>query len=310
MYEPAGKTVHCIVCPTPESTPGETEPVPESLAQIALPVTTDAGGGPSSVIPGELRFRAAGSAVIAEALHVQSQSAPRSAIQRLFGISPLSAEAQSWFLGAVGEIEVGRILAQLGDEWRTIHAVPVGRQGSDIDHVVIGPGGVFTINTKFHEGAQVWVGSRRLLVNGHGTDHLRNSVFEASRAAKILAGATGQPVIVTPILAVVAAKSIRIKEQPSLVRVLRSDDLVRHLQRSERILEPEDVAALVHVAAEPKTWSTAPVLKPDLAAFDALRTEVGSARRRRRAWLALGALVILTVSASVAIPGIVSWFAR
>ena len=133
-------------------------------APVDLPVATIATAD-------DLRFRAPASAVIAEALRVQADAAPRSAAARFFGRTPLSPESRSWFLGAIGELEVGRVLDRLGDGWLVLHAVPVGTAGSDIDHLVIGPSGVFTINTKYHEGMKVWVGSKRVLVNGQRTDH-------------------------------------------------------------------------------------------------------------------------------------------
>ena len=52
------------------------------------------------------------------------------------------------------------MLAQLGPEWTVLHSVPVGRGKSDIDHIAIGPPGVFTINTKFSPGKDVWVAGR------------------------------------------------------------------------------------------------------------------------------------------------------
>ena len=134
----------------------------------------------------DLRLRAPASAVIAEALRVQADAAPRSAAARFLGRTPLSPESRSWFLGAIGELEVGRVLDRLGDEWLVIHAVPVGAAGSDIDHVVVGPAGVFTINSKYHEGMKVWVGGKTLMVNGQRTDHLRNAGFEAKRVTKLL----------------------------------------------------------------------------------------------------------------------------
>lgn len=72
-----------------------------------------------------------------------------------------------------------------------MHSVPIGDRGSDIDHVVIGAAGVFTVNTKSHEDARIWVGSKRLLVNGQKTDHLRNSRFEAQRVVRELAISDG-----------------------------------------------------------------------------------------------------------------------
>ena len=57
-----------------------------------------------------------------------------------------------WDRGATGEETVGRLLATLegSGDWRVIHDVNTGR--GNIDHVVVGPGGLFTIETKSHPG--------------------------------------------------------------------------------------------------------------------------------------------------------------
>lgn len=58
--------------------------------------------------------------------------------------------SQSWRVGAAGERRVAEDLrsrTRADPLWQSLHSVPVGTQGSDIDHVVLGPGGVFTINT-------------------------------------------------------------------------------------------------------------------------------------------------------------------
>jgi hypothetical protein len=34
-------------------------------------------------------------------------------------------------------------------EWTVLHSVPVGTGSTDIDHIAIGPAGVFTLNTKY-----------------------------------------------------------------------------------------------------------------------------------------------------------------
>jgi Nuclease-related domain len=54
----------------------------------------------------------------------------------------------SWAAGFLGERLVGEHLGGLGDTWRVLHAVPLGRRGKDIDHLVLGPRGLFVINTK------------------------------------------------------------------------------------------------------------------------------------------------------------------
>jgi hypothetical protein len=54
---------------------------------------------------------------------------------------------ESWLQGARGEEKVGAILDQMsGDGWHALHGVSLGR--GDIDHVLVGPGGIFAIETK------------------------------------------------------------------------------------------------------------------------------------------------------------------
>ena len=82
----------------------------------------------------------------------------------LFGIR---TSAQSFAAGARGERTVGRQLSRWAacNGWHVLHAVPVGRGGADIDHVIIGPFGVVTVNTKT-TGTAVWVGEYGLTVGG------------------------------------------------------------------------------------------------------------------------------------------------
>jgi hypothetical protein len=56
-----------------------------------------------------------------------------------------------WDRGAEGEEHVGKLLDALADQgWRPLHDVSLGR--GNVDHVLVGPGGIFTIETKSHAG--------------------------------------------------------------------------------------------------------------------------------------------------------------
>jgi hypothetical protein len=56
-----------------------------------------------------------------------------------------------WLQGALGEESVGALLDTLTDEgWLVIHDASLGR--GNVDHIVVGQGGVFTIETKSHRG--------------------------------------------------------------------------------------------------------------------------------------------------------------
>ncbi len=179
--------------------------------------------------PGLLGERVPAQAVMEEFLALQGLERPRSTLQRVFGVSPLSEETRPWYSGALGEIAVGRILAGLGPDWLVLHAVPVGTGSTDIDHVLVGPGGVFTINTKNHSGQPVWVAGRTLMVAGKKTRHLYNAAHEAARASKLLSAAAGDAVDVTAVVVIVEPKSLTIKVAPEQVTVVTERQLLRWL---------------------------------------------------------------------------------
>jgi len=242
-------------------------------------------------------------AVIAACLQAQASAPPRSGVARLFGRSPLSDDSRPWYLGALGELRVAEELAKLGPAWTVLHSVPIGERGSDIDHVVVGAAGVFTINTKFHEAARIWVGSKRLLVNGQKTDHLRNSRFEAQRVARTLTVITGTPIDAHPVIVLVGIRSITVRERPKDVAVLRDTELVRWLNRLPNALDAHVRDHIVTAMARREHWtaSSAPAPETDLAAFAALYREVGTARRVRVLWGMTMMAGVMAVAATLAV---------
>jgi hypothetical protein len=183
--------------------------------------------------------------------------------------------------------------------------VPVGAGASDIDHILIGPAGVFTLNTKNHAGQPVWVGGRTLMVAGQRQRHLYNASHEAARAAKLLTRRLNEAVAVTGVVVVVAPKSMTVREKPADVAVVTDRELLRWLNGRPTILTPRQVAVITSAAARPDTWHrNPPAMVPPASVqgeFARLRTLVESARRRRAGWLLallIGApLVLATFSA-------------
>ncbi|WP_448811224.1 nuclease-related domain-containing protein [Agromyces bauzanensis] len=239
-----------------------------------------------NVVAESLGLRRPATSVIAECLRVQASVPPRTAAQRFFGISPLGRDAEPWFIGALGELDVAQRLGRLGAGWYVLHSVPVGTGSSDLDHVVIGPAGVFTINTKHHRGQNVWIGGRRILVNGQRTDHLRNAKHEAKRTSQLLSVAARALIDVTPVIAVVGARRMTVRERPHEVVVLRETELTRWLQRHPSTLTPSQVQRLASLAAQPATWKWMPETQVvGHPAFAQLRAAVDRARNTRRRWV-------------------------
>ncbi len=188
----------------------------------------------------------------AKAAEVRAEAPVRNLLARALG---MHTEERAWRVGAKGEAKVGKTLDKLPDSWRVLNNVPVGDRGSDIDHVVIGQGGVFTLNTKHHPGGRVWVAERTLMVNGQKTEYLRNSHHEAQRASRLLSAAVGFHIPVEPIIVVVGADITR-KADPEGVHVVPREGLKRWLSKRPECLSADAVDAVFERARWDSTWSS------------------------------------------------------
>jgi hypothetical protein len=202
----------------------------------------------------DLSENRAGQAARENAVALKQAAPVKTFVARVLGVH---TDERAWRVGCDGEREVGRRLAKLDDSWHVIHAVPVGERGSDIDHVVIGPGGVFTINPKNHSRQKVWVVERAFLVNGQKQPYLRNSLHEARRAAKLLTTACGFDVEAEPVIAVFAA-DMTIRAHPAGVHVVRVAKMARWLRKRRAVLDPDRVEVIFEHARRDVTWRPVP----------------------------------------------------
>lgn len=172
----------------------------------------------------------------------------------------VKTDERAWRVGAQGEESVGARLEKLLEHgWHVLHAVPVGTRGSDIDHVLIGPGGVYTVNTKNHPGKKIWVSPTQIRVDGHRVDYLRNSRFEAERTRKFLRAALGWEPHVMPALVLLTGTlvpDVTIKSGgPDDVQILDRMDVPRVFKKAPQRLAPEGVTEVFEVARRSSTWS-------------------------------------------------------
>lgn len=166
-------------------------------------------------------------------------------------------EISAWRAGAQGEEVVATELWRLARHrpWRFVHSVPVGWRGSDIDHVVIGPGGVFTLNTKNHRGSSIWVAGHTVMVNGQRQPYVRNSRHEAERASRLLTRACGFPVRAQAVIVLVSPCRLTVREDPADVAVTTDWDLGGWLHARPQILSPDRIEAIFQVMRRSSTWT-------------------------------------------------------
>jgi Nuclease-related domain len=158
--------------------------------RVAVILGGAAGGALGSLLAPRLGLVLGGLAAVAAGWGVRFRSSP---------------DALAWRRGSVGERRTARLLDPLERHgWVVLHDLAVPGSRANIDHLVIGPGGVFVIDSKQYRSRLQLDPSRRLW---HGryplAPTLRAVSFEADQAAQVL---PDPGVAVVPIVAVHGAQ--------------------------------------------------------------------------------------------------------
>jgi hypothetical protein len=131
--------------------------------------------------------------------------------------------------GAEGERKVGAILESFAPDWHVLHGVWLGR--GDIDHVLIGPGGVFTVETKSHGG--------QIPVDQIDEQMLWQARAE-SRQLKKVSGLDPTPLLVFSEAYLVGS----VPAHPHGVTVLPARMLAGYIERRRPVLSPTEVSEI------------------------------------------------------------------
>jgi hypothetical protein len=158
-----------------------------------------------------------------------------------------SPDACAWRRGVVGERRTARLLDPLERQgWVVLHDLAVPGSRANIDHLAIGPGGVFVIDSKQYRGrlhldpsGRLWHGRYRLAAT------LQAVSFEADRAAQVL---PDPGMAVVPIVAVHGAQVPWGKVVTDGVPVVSARRLPSMLRALPAVLGPERVVVVAHQA--------------------------------------------------------------
>jgi hypothetical protein len=154
-----------------------------------------------------------------------------------------SPESPAWRRGAAGERRTARLLAPLERQgWAVLHDLAIAGSAANIDHLMIGPGGVVVIDTKQYRGqlhldryGMVWHG-RHLLIST-----LRRVRWQADQADEVLGIADLQVPAVVAVHGASVPWGCLEAEGVTVVPARRVPDLLRALPP---VLGPERVAWL------------------------------------------------------------------
>jgi hypothetical protein len=154
-----------------------------------------------------------------------------------------SPDALAWRRGSAGERRTARLLSPLERQgWAVLHDLAVPGSQANIDHLVIGPGGVLVIDSKQYRGRLQLDGSGWLW---HGRYSLAPTLGAVSREADQAAQVLADPgMAVVPIVAVHGAQVPWGKVVVEGVPVVAARRLPSMLRALPAVLGPERVAAL------------------------------------------------------------------
>ena len=158
----------------------------------------------------------------------------------------------AWQTGAQGELRTGRLLEPLeGEGFRILHDRKIpGSRAANIDHIVIGPPGIFVVETKSLGGSlqirgnDVFVAGRR---KTKMIDEVKREALAVQTAFADEIAAHGWTV--SPVICVHRADLPMFRSEVAGVRIVSGKDLVKRLREADHLLAPADVERLAALAA-------------------------------------------------------------
>lgn len=146
----------------------------------------------------------------------------------------------------------------VGLGWHVVSGVPLGRQGNVVDHLLIGPGGLYAISVHEHPGEEVRVEKRVLEVGGRRVGYLRDAGLQAARVRSLLTAAVGAPVHVRGAVVLDGVAEVRSTTVPDEALVLTRQDVPAVFRLLVPRLTASQVLTLVAAARSRATWKDSP----------------------------------------------------
>ena len=157
---------------------------------------------------------------------------------------------QRWFLGKKGESKVTQTLRSLADDYVVLNDLVLPGNKGNVDHLLIGPNGVFAIETKNYSGF-VKCEEEQWFVNGHrirsfSKQAKRNGMAVRGCIGSLFTGPQAKIPCVAPLLVFVNSRA-RLKLFKPAVSVLRLGELVEFIRDYEtnRPITPDEKRAIV-----------------------------------------------------------------
>jgi hypothetical protein len=143
--------------------------------------------------------------------------------------------------GADGEPVTAGVLDGLGPRWHRLDDVHwPGRPDANLDHIVVGPAGVFVIDTKNWSG-NLDIGPTKIRQNGRSRQHALNGIQLAARNVAHIV----EPVAQAPTMPVLCfVRDVPIRGLVGKVMVCSTTNIVARLESLPPVLDDDEIRSI------------------------------------------------------------------
>lgn len=177
--------------------------------------------------------------------------------------------ADEWSRGAQGEVALAQAMGPLSaDGYYRLDDRRLPGSNANIDHVLVGPAGVFVVDAKNWsgrlrvEGKSLWQGDRRR------DDHLERVRVQAVNVSTVIEDALGRRVEVRPAICFTGEARLPFRTAVDRVHLVNRDELIPFIRGLERRLDQgvvDEVMTKLLARLPPRTAPAATVREQDTA---------------------------------------------
>jgi hypothetical protein len=159
-----------------------------------------------------------------------------------------------WSRGAKGEKIVAKKLKKLPKKYTAIRDVKIPNLGGDIDHVVVGPTGIYVIETKNYK--PTYIPDEDCWYHTSGRKSPQNPAkqvkLQASKLNDFLKNKLGKKLNKTAIYPVISPinHNLILKKDIKSYEIVYPEDLVSYLSHGRKILSSKEVKEIINILAK------------------------------------------------------------
>lgn len=158
-----------------------------------------------------------------------------------------------WSKGAKGEKIVAKKLNKLPKKYTAIRDVKIPNLGGDIDHVVVGPTGIYVIETKNYKPTYIPDENCWYHTSGRvsGLNPAKQVKLQASKLNDFLKNKLGKRLIKSAIFPVISPinHNLIFKNDIKSYEIVYPEDLVGYISHRRKILNSNEVKDIINILA-------------------------------------------------------------